>query len=96
MLYSKVEFENAEFNIDDILTDVQSSFLNRAVDKDILLKVKKDKKPILALTASAQQDIKEKTSKYGMNGYVSKPFNPTDLYETLKYYKENIGVLSKC
>ena len=86
-------------NYDIILMDLQMPVMNGydatlAIRESGISSLKSI--PILALTASAQQDVKEKTSKYGMNGYVSKPFNPTDLYETLKYYKENIGVLSKC
>lgn len=36
--------------------------------------------PILALTASATTDIKEKIYKSGMQDYVTKPFHPDDLF----------------
>ena len=80
---------------DIILMDLQMPVMNgydatKAIRESGISSL--ETKPILALTASAQQDVKEKTSKYGMNGYVSKPFNPTDLYETLKYYRERIPV----
>ncbi len=40
--------------------------------------------PIYALSASATMDVRDKVEKHGMNGHISKPFNPTDLYQTLK------------
>ncbi|NJM93308.1 MAG: response regulator [Cytophagales bacterium] len=36
--------------------------------------------PIIALTASAMLEIQEKVRKVGMNDYVTKPFNPHELY----------------
>lgn len=39
--------------------------------------------PIIALTASASSDVHQKTKEVGMNGYVSKPFKPADLYDTI-------------
>lgn len=38
------------------------------------------KLPIIALTASAMLDIKDIAFSVGMNDYISKPFNPQDLY----------------
>ena len=80
-------------NYDIILMDLQMPVLNgydatkaiRDTNIESLRNI-----PILALTASAQQEVKDKTSKYGMNDYISKPFNPTDLYETLKKYRETM------
>lgn len=42
--------------------------------------------PILALTASASEDVKEKVLAAGMQGHISKPFNPDELYQRLKRY----------
>jgi len=42
--------------------------------------------PIIALTASAMLDIKDKAFESGMNDYVSKPFNPDDLYRKIAMY----------
>ncbi len=42
--------------------------------------------PIIALTASATLDTKHKTFDVGMNDYLSKPFNPNDLYDIIKKY----------
>jgi PAS domain S-box-containing protein len=38
------------------------------------------KVPIIALTASAMAEIKGKVREAGMNDYISKPFNPVELY----------------
>ncbi len=42
--------------------------------------------PIIALTASATLDTRHRTYDVGMNDYVSKPFNPNDLYDIIKKY----------
>ena len=42
--------------------------------------------PIIALTASATSNIKEKTFAAGMNDYVTKPFNPDDFYQRIRKY----------
>ncbi len=39
--------------------------------------------PIIALTASAMQDIQNKIYKLGMNDFILKPFNPVDLRRKL-------------
>jgi CheY-like chemotaxis protein len=39
--------------------------------------------PIVALTASVMSNVLEKTREVGMNGYVSKPFDPNDLKDTI-------------
>ena len=40
--------------------------------------------PIVALTASALLDTKEKLRASGLNGLVTKPFEPADLFMTMK------------
>ncbi|QNF32167.1 PAS domain S-box protein [Adhaeribacter swui] len=42
--------------------------------------------PIIALTASAMVDVREKALHYGMNEHVSKPFNPNELYSKIIKY----------
>jgi CheY-like chemotaxis protein len=42
--------------------------------------------PIIALTASASSDVREKIMASGMQDYVTKPFNPDDLIIKLKKY----------
>jgi PAS domain S-box-containing protein len=45
--------------------------------------------PIIALTASAMLDVKEQVFSAGMNDYLTKPFNPNELYlMILKYSKK--------
>jgi PAS domain S-box-containing protein len=41
------------------------------------------KVPIVAITASMLSDVREKVKRSGMNGYVTKPFQPDDLYRTM-------------
>ena len=42
--------------------------------------------PIIALTASASPDIQTKAFEKGMNDYISKPFNPNDLFNMIFKY----------
>jgi CheY-like chemotaxis protein len=42
--------------------------------------------PIIALTAFTQSEVSDKTERYKMNGYVSKPFNVNELHQLLKFY----------
>lgn len=39
--------------------------------------------PIIALTASAMIDVKKKVFAAGMNDYITKPFNPNELYSKI-------------
>jgi signal transduction histidine kinase/CheY-like chemotaxis protein len=47
------------------------------------------KTPIIALTASISIDIQEKAANSGMNGFITKPFNPNDLFAAI--YQNTIG-----
>ena len=42
--------------------------------------------PIIALTASSSIDIQQKVYDCGMTDYLSKPFNPDELFETILRY----------
>ena len=42
--------------------------------------------PIVALTADVVSDVKERAEQAGMNGYLSKPFNPNALYRTISQH----------
>ncbi|QMU28305.1 PAS domain-containing hybrid sensor histidine kinase/response regulator [Adhaeribacter radiodurans] len=42
--------------------------------------------PIIALTASAMLDIQDRAFQVGMNDYLSKPFNPDELYKRIVKY----------
>lgn len=77
---------DADFDV--ILMDLQMPVLN---GYETALAVRnlpnhKANVPIIALTAFAQTDIKEKAKRYKMNGFMGKPFNPKKLYNLLKSY----------
>lgn len=44
--------------------------------------------PIVAITASLIGDIKQSILAAGMNSWISKPFNPSELYEVVKKYSK--------
>ncbi len=46
----------------------------------------KSEVPIIALTAAALKEVKEKVFASGMNDYLTKPFNPPELQKKLEYY----------
>jgi len=72
------------FNI--ILMDLQMPVMNgfdAAKEIRKMADPKKSNIPIIALTASALFDIKEKVYDSGMNDYVSKPFKPGELKEKI-------------
>ena len=51
--------------------------------------------PIIALTASAILEIKDRAFAVGMNDYISKPFNPEILFKKIqKYSLHNVEVES--
>lgn len=47
--------------------------------------------PIIALTASAMLNIQDKAFIIGMNDYISKPFNPDELYSKIKQYSRHFN-----
>ena len=47
---------------------------------------KKSNVPVLALTAAALKEVREKVFASGMNDYLTKPFNPSELQKKLEYY----------
>jgi PAS domain S-box-containing protein len=76
-------------SFDLILMDLQMPELNGYEAAKIIRNMPNTKIaniPIIALTAFAQTDIKEKTEQYKMNGFMGKPFNPVELYALLKSY----------
>ena len=50
--------------------------------------------PIIALTASAMLDIKDKAFDVGMNDYLSKPFNPNELYQKIAKHSAAVAIVS--
>ncbi len=72
-------------NYDLILMDLQMPIMDGYTAAEEIRK--KDLKTIIiALTAEALPDIKDKIISSGMNAYISKPFDPKDLYNTLSNY----------
>ncbi|UII19444.1 ATP-binding protein [Fulvivirga ligni] len=47
--------------------------------------------PIIALTADALAEVKDEVFKLGMDGYLSKPFRPAELYKTLYKFSERVN-----
>nr|WP_294795739.1 ATP-binding protein [uncultured Mucilaginibacter sp.] len=73
-------------NFDIILMDLQMPVMNgfdAAIEIRKMADPQKANIPIIALTASALFDIKERVFSSGMNDYVSKPFKPTELYDKI-------------
>jgi CheY-like chemotaxis protein len=54
-----------------------------------------NKLPIIALTASVMVEVKEKVQKSGFDGYVSKPFNPNELYTKIKKLVPHKNLIEK-
>lgn len=74
-------------NFDIILMDLQMpvmSGLDATMEIRKMADPKKSLIPIIALTASALLDIKEKIFEAGMNDYISKPFKPDELLEKMQ------------
>lgn len=46
----------------------------------------KSRLPIIAITATVNNQVIEDVLEVGMNGYLSKPFHPNDLFEELRKY----------
>jgi CheY-like chemotaxis protein len=81
-------------NFDIILMDLQMPILNGFDAAMEIRKMRDPKKaniPIIALTASALFDIKERVFNSGMNDYVSKPFKPEELKEKMQNLVAAIG-----
>ncbi|MCL4144580.1 UNVERIFIED_CONTAM: hypothetical protein GTU68_020784 [Idotea baltica] len=50
--------------------------------------------PIIALTASVMQPIQSKALEKGMNDFVSKPFNPSELNQILAKFLKPVDVIT--
>ena len=76
-------------DFDLILMDLQMPIMDGYTATTEIRKSKKESHrniPIIALTASASHDVVSQTKLAGMNNYLSKPFDPVDLYQILKSY----------
>ena len=68
---------------DLVLMDLQMPVMD---GYDATLEIRKDFPvlPIIAITASALAEVRERASQVGMNDFVTKPFNPHELYRKIK------------
>ncbi|MGN6181483.1 MAG: ATP-binding protein [Mucilaginibacter sp.] len=78
-------------NFDIILMDLQMPVMNGFDAATEIRKMPDPRKaniPIIALTASALFDIRERVFNSGMNDYVAKPFKPNELFEKMQHLVE--------
>ncbi|MCV6629618.1 MAG: ATP-binding protein [Flavobacteriaceae bacterium] len=80
----KIALEKAcKTNYDIILMDLQMPIMN-GFDATVAIRqsncYNNQDKPIYALSASAWIDIKNELEQFGLDGLISKPFNPSELY----------------
>jgi signal transduction histidine kinase/CheY-like chemotaxis protein/HPt (histidine-containing phosphotransfer) domain-containing protein len=73
---------------DIILMDIQMPVLdgNEATQQIRMLDNPKSQTPIIAMTAHALKDEKKRCIQNGMNDYISKPFDPEELFEKINQY----------
>lgn len=74
----KVEEQDYDLILMDLQMPVMDGYEATRKIKE-LDKYKANKIPILALTASAMTDIRDKVQDYGMDDFISKPINPNEL-----------------
>ena len=85
-------FEKEVCEFDLVLMDLQMPVVNGYQATKRIRKLADPKKaniPIVALTALAQIDVKEKTELHKMNGFMGKPFEPNKLYTLLEAYSHS-------
>lgn len=70
--------------INIILMDLQMPIMGGYEATEMIrTMVSSDELPIIAMTADAMTGVKENVKKVGMNGYVSKPISPAELFDAL-------------
>ena len=82
------QLESAPDSIDVILMDVQMPVMDGlTATQRIRRHPRFGNKPVIAMTAFAMKEDVVRCFEAGMNGYVSKPINPVELYAMLVKYK---------
>lgn len=84
---------------DLVLMDIQMPVMDGL---EAAAKIRKEKNmadlPIIAMTAHAMAGDREKSLKAGMNGHISKPVDPVELYNILRHFivdrKDNLSIKS--
>lgn len=72
-----------EGGVDIILMDLQMPEMDGYKATEYIRQVMKSNVPIVAMTADAIKGESDKCFEIGMNGYISKPFEPNDLYDKI-------------
>lgn len=73
-------------DFDLILMDLQMPIMDGLTASREIQKLENPRKnsiPIIALTASALLEVREKVFRYGLKNYITKPFKSKDLYEIM-------------
>ncbi len=85
-----IAVEKAKANeYDIILMDIQMPIMN-GYEASIKIREFNPTIPIVALSASVLMEVKDLIYKSGMNGFILKPFDPENLFETI--YKVTVPV----
>jgi len=79
-------FDQESFDL--VLMDLQMPIMDGYTATEEIRKRNK-KIPIIALTASASFNNKDRALHVGINDYVTKPFNPKDLFKKIAHYHLN-------
>lgn len=79
-------------HFDIILMDIQMPQMDGYTATQYIRENLKLKIPIIAMTARAMQGEKERCISQGMDGYLSKPINDTELFEILSGYMAAVPV----
>lgn len=81
------KYRNNDYDL--VLMDLQMPIMNgfdAAINILATDKAKNSNTPIIAISASVNDDVKVKAKASGMIDYIGKPFNPNELYQKLKYW----------
>lgn len=79
----------AEQHFHIILMDLQMPMMDGYQSSQAIRTIDDQRKrniPIIALTAAALKEVKEKVYASGMNDFITKPFNPVELQEKLEFH----------
>jgi len=85
--------KNKKYNL--ILMDIQMPVMDGYKTASVIRGELHLKTPIIAMTAHIMAGEKEKCAGFGMNDYISKPFNESDLYKIISKYLGDIAKTNK-
>ncbi len=74
---------------DVILMDIQMPVMDGYSAAQNIRQASVSNVPIIAMTAHAMAGEKDKCLSFGMNDYISKPFNKVELFNLISYYYHN-------